>query len=91
MPVVVREIHGLRPDCRTFILESAATSYYEQTARPSMDEPGDSPGGDPSIVTNYRLCSESTREPIVARELALSEQATRLTVCIPRKGAYNDS
>jgi len=81
--VVVRQIEGVRQDCRPFALEASARMYYDEAARVSMDGPDDTPGSDPTIVTNCWLYAADTLDPLAAESLASSEKATLMAICFP--------
>jgi hypothetical protein len=84
---VVREIEGIRRDCRTFILEDTARVYYGEASRASMNGPDDSDESDPTIVTNCWLYAADTLDPVAAESLASSERATLMAVCFPPEDA----
>jgi hypothetical protein len=85
--VVVREIEGVRYDCQVFCQSDEARSYYDQGVHVCMEEPDDTPGSDPSIVTNCWLYSTDAVGNEAAQEAALSERALLMAVCFPPEDA----
>jgi hypothetical protein len=64
-----------------------ARSYFDQGVYVCMEEPDDTPGSDPSIVTNCWLYSTDAVRNETAREAALSERALLMAVCFPPEDA----
>lgn len=85
--VVIRQIENLEEpsklDHHIFILSDQARSYYRGAEYVCWNEPDDTPGGDPSIVTNCWLFAAETDDPIIAAQMAHSRRATLLAECFP--------
>jgi len=79
--VVVREIEGTHRDSLVFPALEDARDYDGQVAYVCMEQPDDTPGGDPGIVTNCWLYEVDETDIERAREAALNEPATLFAVC----------
>jgi hypothetical protein len=74
--VVIREIEADRRDFHVFTDESDARHWYDGAAYVRLNDPDDSPVGDPAIVSNCWLYSVGAAGPSLALAAATEGDAT---------------
>jgi hypothetical protein len=87
--VVIRQIENLgepqKRDHRVFFRLNQAQAYYKEAEYACWNEPDDTSGNDPPVVTNCWLWTTETDDPVAAVEMAFSQRATLVAECFPPK------